>query len=168
MKKEEYWKILNKTTDWIKFSDTKAIVVLTVYGIIITIIYSNSKEVYEYISNSTFSIILSIVVVILSLLSVLFSFLAINPRLKNTNADSIIFFGHIQEKNKTYSDYFLNSQQILSDENEYQKQIAEQVFINSKIAWKKFKNVSYSIRCFFFSIITLIIILTEYFLAYEK
>ena len=165
MGKEEYWKILNKTTDWIKFSDTKAIVVLTVYGIIITIIYSNSKVVYEYLSNSTFSVILSIIVAILSFLSVLFSFLAINPRLKNTNADSIIFFGHIQEKNKDYSEYYLNSQQILSDENEYRKQIAEQVYVNSKIAWKKFKNVSYSIRCFFFSIVILIVILTEYFLS---
>lgn len=165
MEKEEYWKILNKTTAWIKFSDTKAIVVLTVYGIIITIIYSNSKDVYEYLSNSTFSIILSIIVVILSILSLLFSFLAINPRLKNSNANSIIFFGHIQEKYKNHSDYYLQSQQILSDENEYEKQIAEQVYTNSKIAWKKFKNVSYSIRCFFLSIIILIAILTEYFLS---
>ena len=168
MEKEEYWKILNKITDWIKFSDTKAVVVLTVYGIIITIIYSNSKDVYDYLSNSSFSIILSIIIGVLSFLSVLFSFLAINPRLKNPNANSIIYFGHIQEKYNNPSDYYLQSQQILTDENEYEKQISEQVFVNSKIAWKKFKNVSYSIRCFFFSILTLIIILIEYFFSIWK
>ena len=162
MKREEYWKILNKTTDWIKFSDTKAVLIITVYGIIITIIYSNSKEVFDHLSNSVFSSVFAFLAVIFSFLSVLFSFLAINPKLKNQNPNSIIYFGHVQEKYKSYIEYYEQSQQILMDENEYDKQIAEQIFINSKIAWKKFKNVSYSIRCFFFAIIILILMLAEY------
>lgn len=165
MKQEEYWKILNKTNDWIKFSDTKAVVILTVYGIIITTIYSNSKEVYEFLGHSTFSVVLAIIAVALNFLSVLFSFLTINPRLKNPNPNSIIYFGHIQEGNSDYSEYYAQSQVILSDENEYEKQLAEQVFANSKIAWKKFRNVSYSIRCFFFSVVSLIILMSEYFLS---
>jgi predicted PurR-regulated permease PerM len=163
MKKEEYWKILNKTTDWIKHSDTKAVVVLTVYGIIITIIYSNSKEILEHLNNSSFSVVLTLLAAILGLISVLFSFLTINPRLKNPNSNSIIYFGHIQEKHKTFNDFYEHSQGVLSDENKYEKQLAEQVYVNSKIAWRKFKNVTYSIRLFFVSISILLVILITYF-----
>jgi len=44
--KEELWKILLKNIEWIKFSDTKAVFLLTIYGVLLTIVYSNSGKVY--------------------------------------------------------------------------------------------------------------------------
>lgn len=165
MKQEEYWKILSNTNDWIKFSDTKAVVVLTVYGILVTTIYANANDVYNYLSNSFFSIFIASIAIILSVLSILFSFLSINPRLKNSNPSSIIYFGHIQKNAKNSLEYYQNSQDILSDESEYEKQVSEQVFVNSKIAWKKFKNVTYSIRLFFFSILSIFVLIINYFIS---
>lgn len=164
MKQEEYWKILDKTNDWIKFSDTKAVVILTFYGIIITAIYSNSNEVYAFLSGSIFSISIAIIAVLLSITSVLFSFLSINPRLRNLNPHSILYFGHIQENYSNYTDYFEHSRDVISNDTEYEKQIAEQIYVNSKIAWKKFKNITYSLRCFFLSILSIFLLMIHYFI----
>lgn len=163
--KEQYWNILNKTTDWIKFSDTKAVVVLTVYGILITVVYSNSNEVFNFISESWVFIFLTAFAGILSILSIGYCFKAINPRLKNENPNSLIYFGHIQEKFSNAEDYQLELSKILNKKDEFEKHLSEQIHTNSKIAWAKFKNISISIRFFAAFLGVLIIELTIYFLT---
>lgn len=157
-KNENYWNTYQMVNDWTKFSDTKAGILVTVYGVILTIIYSNATEVYNGISSSCIVLILSSICIILSIISIFFAFQCLNPRLKNNNPKSVLYFGHIA-KNKNYNDYFQHSEDVFSDENKTSEQLAEQVYVNSTIAWKKFSNVSLSIRFFFASILVLIIIL---------
>lgn len=155
-KKQEYWNILNNTNDWIRYSDTKAVILLTLYGVIITIIYSNANDVLLALNSSKFMLCLAILTIVLSFLSVLFSLLCVNPRLKNTNPNSIIYFGHIQEKFKTPNEYLMKSNKTLDEEKDYLRELSEQVYTNSIIAWKKFSNVTWSIRFFAVSIIILL------------
>lgn len=150
---QEYWNILGNINDWIKYSDTKATILLTLYGVIITIIYSNSTDVLSGITNSNWTLTFSIIVVIFSLLSIVFAFLCINPQLKNENPNSIIYFGHIQKKFQNANDYLSSSLEIIENENSYQKELAEQIHTNSRIAWKKFSNVTWSLRFFFGTLI---------------
>ena len=161
-KTQEYWNILGNTNDWIKYSDTKATILLTLYGVIITIIYSNASESLNGITNSNWTIFFSTLSIILSLLSIIFAFLCINPRLNNDNPNSIIYFGHIQKKFKNAEEYSTKASEIISSENNYQKELTEQIHTNSKIAWKKFKNISWSIRFFTFSLIFMIITILTY------
>jgi hypothetical protein len=155
-KKQEYWNILNNINEWIRYSDTKAVILLTLYGVIITIIYSNANEVLLALNSSDFIFYLAILSIILSFLSVLFSLLCVNPRLKNKNPNSVIYFGHIQEKFKTPDEYLVKSNEILDEEKDYLKELSEQVFSNSNIAWKKFSNVTWSLRFFASSIFILL------------
>ena len=152
-KNQEYWNILNNINDWIKYSDTKATLLLTLYGVIITIIYSNSVDVLEGLKNSNYTLVLSIAGIFFSIASIVNSFLCINPRLKNKNPNSIIYFGHIQSKFSTAKEYFKSSSEIISNDKSYQKEISEQIYTNSKIAWKKFSNVTWAIRFFFASLL---------------
>jgi len=158
---QEYWSILSNINDWIKYSDTKATIILTLYGVILTIIYSNANDVLIGINNSYWILSLSILTALFSVLSIIFSFLCINPRLKNSTPNSIIYFGDIHTKFKNSTDYFEASSGFLSKPINYSKELAEQIYTNSNIAWKKFSNVTYSLRfffcaliCMFFSILT--------------
>jgi hypothetical protein len=159
---QEYWNILGNINDWIKYSDTKATILLTLYGIIITIIYSNATESLNGINNSNWTLFFSVLSIIFSALSIVFAFLCINPKLKNSNPNSIIYFGHIQEKFKNADEYYTKSSEILSNETKHQKELSEQIHSTSVIAWKKFKNISWSIRFFAGSLICMIITILTY------
>lgn len=152
MKKEELWKIYERNCDWIKFSDTKAGILLTIYGIIITIIYSNSSDLYLVLNQSKILVFTSTVVGITSIISVSFSFLCINPRLKNTNIKSNIFFGTITKNHLN-----LKSFKESLKKHKLKEDLQEQVYTTSKIADKKFKNITWSIRFFVLSLFILII-----------
>lgn len=162
---EKRWNILQYNSEWLKFSDTKASIILTVYGIIITIIYSNSVDVYEAISSSKFIQILCILSAISSLISIYFAFKCINPTLENKNPNSIIYFGHIAEKFSTYEEYHKATEDIIDDELKLKNQISEQIYTNSKIAWKKYFNVSWSIRLFVLTIVLLLIQIIIYLIS---
>lgn len=161
-KSDKYWNILQYNVEWLKFSETKASILLTVYGIIITIIYTNSTDVFEAVKGNTFIGTMSIIVSILSLISIYFAFNCINPRLTNLNPNSIIYFGHIKEKYNSFEDYFKATEGILDNESDFSKQIAEQIHVNSTIAWKKYFNVTWSIRFFIISIIVLLVTILKY------
>jgi len=49
---EDFWKILQNISEWIRFSDQKGVFVITTYSIILTLIYSNAKEIGEAIGSS--------------------------------------------------------------------------------------------------------------------
>lgn len=154
---EKRWSILQYNSEWLKFSDTKASLILTVYGIIITIIYSNSVDVFEAISSSKIIQIICILSTLSSLISIYFAFRCINPTLKNTNPDSIIYFGHISEKYSTFKEYHQATKDLIDNEEKLSVQISEQIYTNSKIAWKKYFNVSWSIRLFVVTIVLLLL-----------
>lgn len=48
-KLENYWRILQTNLDWIKSSDQKATIILTIYGIIIPFVNSRSDELMKAI-----------------------------------------------------------------------------------------------------------------------
>ena len=161
-KHQEYWNILNSTQEGIRYSDTKATIILTLYGVILTIIYSNSAQVLTALETSKPVLWFSIISIMCAAISILFGFLCINPRLKNNNAKSILYFGHIQKKFTKYEEYNLKAEEILSDENLYSSELAEQIHSNSIIAWKKFTNVSWCIRFLFACIVFMLVSLIFY------
>ncbi|MCO5278938.1 MAG: DUF5706 domain-containing protein [Saprospiraceae bacterium] len=162
---QELWNILTKTTDWVKYSDAKAVLLLTLHGVVLTIVYTNANSVYDFSSTNWFTILLTILISGTSLTSIIYSFLVVNPRLKNTNPTSLIYFGHIQEKFKNHKDYFQTAKTILKDKELLDEQLAEQIYTNSKVAWKKFSFITLSLRYFFVSILLFSITLLYYFIS---
>ena len=160
-KHQEYWNILNTTQDGIRYSDTKATIILTLYGVILTIVYSNAKDVLTALETSCLVFTFSIISITCAAISILFAFLCVNPRLKNENPTSLIYFGHIQ-KYEDYTKYLNSAEQILANETDYSSDLAEQIHSNSKIAWSKFSNVTWCIRFLFGCIIFLICSLLAY------
>lgn len=72
-----------------------------------------------------------------------------------------MYYGHIA-KLKSHKEYLDLVSNKFGDEVEFEKQITEQIYVNSVIAWKKFKNVGWAIRFFFGSIIVLFVSMFVY------
>lgn len=145
--------ILSYNVEWLKFAETKATLLLTILGVVLTIIYTNANDVYSSITNSLTQIILSAITCFSIIMTLLFCFITINPRLKNVIGKSVIYYGTIKNFD-TYIEYN-NKLNSISDED-YKEMLSEQIYINSKIAWSKYINVGWAIR--FFSIMILSIL----------
>lgn len=144
--------ILQYNVEWLKFAETKATLIITVQGVLLTIIYTNAKDLYEAITSSNVQFVLTVISALLFLLTLLFSFLAINPNLKNNLKKSAIYFGTIKNY-KNYSEYHNTLKEL--NEEEINEMLSEQIYINSNIAWNKFVKVGWAIR--FFSSLVLVL-----------
>lgn len=154
---DNYWNTYNTINEWIKFSDTKAGIIITIYSVILTILYSNANDTYQIVSSSWIYISLTLLSAVVAIFSLFNCFRCLIPRVKNekSNHKSVIYFGHITtefESHETYEQYATDE---FADDAKFQKQIAEQIYTCSGIAQKKFKNVSQAIELFFCSLVPL-------------
>lgn len=154
---EFYWRTLIKNIEWIKFSEAKAIFLITIYGVILTITYTNAKDLYPVLNKSILLSIFTFFASLFAITSLAYCFFALNPVLKNDNPNSIVYFGHIKEKFKTSKEYVEYAGKILSNKEKLIENVADQVYQTSKIAWRKFSFVSWAIRFFLVTISILII-----------
>lgn len=143
---QKQWGVLSSNQEWIRFSDTKAVLLITALGVIGTIVYSNASSVLEGMKQSGWTILFSTLAILLGIISCYFSFKCLDPILRNDNPHSLVYFGHIQAKYKDYKEYHND---LVGDKgNKFSEALSEQVFVTSSIAWKKFKRFAISLRFF--------------------
>jgi len=157
-----YWEILQFNVEWLRFSETKAGVILTLYGVIFTIVYTNSTAVLSSLQASNWIVTSVFLYGALSITSIVFAFLCINPDLKNENLNSMIYFRHISKQHSEFKAYKTYAQSILDNEDHFTDQITEQIFQNSRLALKKFNHVTWSLRFFFGSLTVMLLTIICY------
>ncbi len=138
------WKTYETVNSWIKFSDTKAGAIIVINGsaasIIATIIMSAKKclfDNYPFVIGSTLFL-----GTIAGIFSAYYAFKALNPDTKPRESDSLIFFRNIAGKFKTSKDYEQKIKKVFNDKDRITNQLSEQIWINSRIARQKYKNVT--------------------------
>jgi len=156
-KLNNYWKILQTNLDWIRASDQKATIILTIYGIIIPFVNSRSEELFESISGHPEIIIFMSLAGMASLVSMYSAFRCLTPRIFKNFRPSVIFFGSIVEQYPDDESYLGALRKKMAVEELIEEEIAEQIFINSRVAFRKFKDVSRAIRFFALGLSFLII-----------
>ncbi|MBP1945205.1 Pycsar system effector family protein [Methanobacterium petrolearium] len=166
---ENIWKTFNSINDWVKFSDTKATVVLATNGVILSIIFANvSKFLSLLILYPTLILILAsslLIGVFLSLISIFYSIRCLIPRtnLKIVDKKNLLYYGDICkfDSPKKYSE---SANNLFMNEPKLKEQLFSQIFANSKIATIKYKRVKLAIiflgLAIFFLIIPPILILS--------
>jgi len=140
------WQIYKLVNESIRFGDTKAVAVLGIDGIIVGLIITNLSTIKGIILGNFWLLLLTIISTLSLLLSVYFALKCLNPTLKVGEPSSLIYFAHIAQKFESYEDYHQDVNKILADDNESTKEITNQVWVNSKVSWKKFKALAWSIR----------------------
>ena len=156
-KLNNYWKIFQTNLDWIRVSDQKATIILTIYGIIIPFVNSRSEELFESISEHQELLVLMGLSGIASLISMYSAFRCLTPRIFKNFRPSVIFFGSIVEQYPDDQSYLQALRKKMNSEELFEEEIAEQIYINSRVAFRKFKDVSTAIRFFALGLVFLII-----------
>lgn len=142
---ETLWKTYSTINEWIRFSDTKAGAILTANGVIASIVLSKLPNAKDFLDTHPIFPILLIVGTITTFISIILSIICLSPTLKvGDKTNSVIFFGNIAKTFETYCDYDNIAQDVLANEKHASTQIAQQVWANSKVAWKKYKAVAWA------------------------
>lgn len=155
-KTENYWRILQTNLEWIRYSDAKATGILTIYGVLITVAFTNIVEIFEFITTSWILIALTMLAGFSSLIAIYYGFRSISPRVETMDHKSIIFFGSIMEHSETMESFRRYSHEVLDSRVGLDDDLARQIYINARIASAKFQNVSSSIRYFIVSFLLLL------------
>ncbi|MFK8055652.1 MAG: Pycsar system effector family protein [Saprospiraceae bacterium] len=143
---DHYWGSLTHVQSLIKASELKAGLILSFYGILLNFVYQSYSSLSA--NDETSYILLGLLGVwfLSTAASIYFCFRCFIPRIEGAYDDNVFFFndviskfGGIKEFSKTFYKVSMNEQELFG-------QMGEQIFIVSKIAAWKFRNVQRAIR----------------------
>ncbi len=152
---EQLEKQLDRTSEWIKATDQKVSIFLTLQGLILTFL---SPSLYKLIINSYFyhdicSFIFILLCVILLILGTTISVIVVIPKLKNDNKKSFLYFRDIVSIK--IEDYKKHVKEWTSEK--YEEAILEQIYVLSGIVNKKQEQFIEAVSLFTLGIILLLL-----------
>ena len=158
-KYEQYWNILHNNQEMIRFSEVKAGLVISIYGVLFSIMLNSSTWIKETLFGWPWYLqILSGVFLCVIVVSLYYAFKCFRPRFENKNPTSVIYFGDIVSDFQEYKEYHRFLEKTVVDDFEMSLQLAEQIHTNSTIATRKFQAVSKSIKLLLGAIFLLILL----------
>jgi hypothetical protein len=158
-KYEQYWHILKNNQEMIRFSEVKAGIVISVYGVLFSVLLNSVTLIKEKVMDGPgYLLVFLVIFIAVTLMSLYYAFKCFRPRFENKNPTSVIYFGDIVSDFTEYKLYHTYLEKIVVDDNEMSVQLAEQIHTNSSIATKKFQAVSMSIKLLFADIFLLILL----------
>lgn len=165
MTTEDKYKNLERVSSWISNCDNKASYLLTLQGIILTIIFTSEhstcicetlaykfsfvdfgwKSIFRFLEGV--ALYTSFTFILMSLHNAYMTLRArLDPKIFQENGlitNSVLFFETIA--NRKFVD-FLTDQQRTATNNQLDKDIDSQIFINSKICQLKFKHYNLTLK----------------------
>lgn len=154
---DHYWGTIGYLTSLIKASELKAGLILSFYGILLNFIYQGTTTFSDQLNNNTLLYILIGAWAICTIVSIFFCVRCFIPRIEGKFSKNMFFFKDIISKFgdvKEFSKTFLT---MSKDEDALFGQLGEQIFVISKIADWKFKNVQRAIRLLAIGLIILFV-----------
>ncbi|MBJ2175560.1 ABC transporter ATP-binding protein [Aureibaculum sp. A20] len=164
---DHYWGSINYIFNLIKASEIKAGLILSFYGILFNFIYKSFASVSGTDTYHTFLYILLGLWLICTIISVYFCIRCFMPRIETKFDKNIFFFGDVITKFGDIKQFSKLFHEISKDEDRLFDQLGQQVYINSKIAALKFKNVNRALRFLALGLVFLFIIITYYAIVFS-
>ncbi len=143
---DHYWGSLNYVHSLIKASELKAGLILSFYGIIFNFIYQNVDRVISDFPSNILLFVLLGCWFLATVCSIYFSIRCFMPRIEGKYDKNIFFFNDVITKFGDIKEFSRTFYQVSLDEEELFDHLGQQIFIMSKIASLKFKNVNRSLR----------------------
>jgi len=159
---DHYWGSINYIAEMIKAAEIKAGLILTFYGILLNFIYAHLNDVIKYIGNEIGFYIISGLWLICIVISVYYSVRCFMPRIVDKYDKNIFFFGDVISSFGDIRQFSKTFFKVSLDEDELFGQLGQQIYINSKIASEKFKNINQSLRFLALSLILMFTLMLYY------
>lgn len=145
----------DQVNEWIKNADQKAMILgsFNIAGFIYQLI-----NLDKLVCGSVYTIALSILSIVATLVTLYFWLRIIYPKIDNKHKKSKIYFQHIANAYENDIASGIDDLQKIDDE-EYKKDLASQIVINSIIAKKKYASIQKFIWAFGVQLVTLLLLL---------
>lgn len=161
---DHYWGSINYVTSLIRASELKAGLILTFYGILLNFIYQSWGMVTEVASNILFSVLVGFWF-LSTAVSIFFSVRCFIPKIEGNYDKNIFFFGDVISKFGDIKQFSKTFYTVSLDEDSLFQQLGEQIYITSKIAAWKFRNVKRAIYFLALGLFLLLIVVVYFILA---
>ena len=162
---DHYWGSINYVSSLIRASEIKAGLILSFYGILLNFVYQNLELVIGQAVTYPILYVLLSLWFIFTAASIYFSIRCFMPHIEAKYDKNIFFFGDVISKYGSIKEFSKTFYHISLDEVELFDQLGQQIYINSKIAALKFKNVNRSIQLLAVQLVMLFIITAYYFVT---
>ena len=159
---DHYWGSINYVSALIKASELKAGLLLSFYGILLNFIYQNLDVVLADISGEIFLYVLFALWFCSTVISIYFSIRCFMPRIEDKYDKNVFFFGDVISKFGNIKEFSRTFYEISLDEDQIFDQLGQQIFINSKIAARKFRDVNFSLKFLAVGLFLLLLIVVSY------
>jgi hypothetical protein len=146
----------------IKASEIKAGLILSFYGILLNIYFKYLDVFLEMAKNDWVIITFMGLWLVLTLLSIYFSFKCFLPMILGNYDKNVFFFRDVIKEFGSITDYSRHLYKVSNEKEILFSQLGEQVFINAKIAATKFGYVNKSTQLLAFNIILIFIFILIY------
>ncbi|MFS4493267.1 Pycsar system effector family protein [Maribacter sp. 2308TA10-17] len=159
---DHYWGSMNHVNGMIKASEIKAGLILSFYGILLNLIY---QSIQPSLGMSTIDTLLYTIAgfwFLATAVSIYFCIRCFTPKIEGNYDHNVFFFGDVITKFGDIKQFAKTFYEISLDEKELFQQLGEQIFVISKIAAWKFKNVKRAILFLAISLALLLITVVYY------
>ncbi|WP_034917873.1 Pycsar system effector family protein [Gillisia sp. CAL575] len=161
---DHYWGSINYVTSLIKSSELKAGLILTFYGILLNFIYQSWGMLIKEISSDVLFDVLVGLWFICTGASIFFSVRCFMPKIEGNYDKNIFFFGDVISKFGNIKEFARTFYTVSLDEDLLFEQLGEQIYIISKIAAWKFRNVKRAIYLLALGLFLLLVVVVYFIL----
>ncbi len=159
---DHYWGSITYVASLIRASELKAGLILSFFGILLNFIYQNIDVIFAHFTNMLVIDILLGMWFMSTVISIYFSIRCFMPRIEGRYDKNIFFFRDVISKFGDIKAFSKTFYRISLDEDQLFDHLGQQIFINSKIASVKFKNVNLALRFLALGLIILFVIVMYY------
>ncbi len=159
---DHYWGSINYVQSLIRASELKAGLILSFYGILMNFIYQTFVVINM---DSSFQIVLYILLGIwfcCTVASIYFAVRCFIPRMEIKYEKNPFFFQDVISRFGSIKQFSKTFHEISTDEDALFDHLGQQIYIISKIAAIKFKNVQRSLQFLAYELVVLLLIIIYY------
>lgn len=159
---DHYWGSINYVQSLIRASELKAGLILSFYGILMNFIYQTlvATKVHQ-----SFQIVLYILLgawFLCTVVSIYFAVRCFIPRMEINYDKNVFFFKDVISRFGSIHQFSKTFHKVSTDEDALFDQLGQQIYIISKIAAIKFKNVHRSLQFLAYALVILLLIAIYY------
>ncbi|MFW7413470.1 Pycsar system effector family protein [Demequina sp. SO4-18] len=140
------WEVLRWTAEWIRFADAKAGATLAAAGASAAVLATFATRGGTD-AHSPWSVAFACGSAAALLGVSILALLVLAPRLGRQGGGSLVYFGHIaKEYGESGDNYALALAEVESNPASWRQHLAQQITVNARIAERKYRATSWSIR----------------------
>lgn len=151
-----YWEGIKYINGLNRSSEIKAGLIISFYGLLLGVVFQVAFEVGNKLDLNPILIITSLIFIFFVARSIYYSFKCFLPQIETNFESNAFFFHDAVTKYGSIKDYASHMMRLMDDETALYEQLGEQIYVNSLIASKKFKDVNKSVKNLVYSLIPLL------------